>query len=520
MRRFFVGLAITAMLGVVPCQARGNDRQISQAIVKSLQAEQKSGKLKGFDIDLEVENGTVYLKGTVASEEQEQLALDIARRVEDVRQVYNELSIKPLGERDEMPTAARVLRKVTGTSTPEPNEIDDSESAAEAIDSRVHSVSSQATNESSGRGTRRPDSNAASRELAARIIERLKEEKAAGKLKGFSLDVEVDNGVAWLSGKVATPEQQNSILETVRRVPGVKQVVNGLSVTRATSTPSAIAQQVIAHLQEKKSSGELKDFSIDVEVDQGVVWLSGNAANDQQLQLILDTARYVPGVSKVVNDISIPGRIARAKPADGAMLSAQQAVARSSSPTEAKGRITPPQPLPLEDGPIGSAVAGSAISEPRNQASAMPAGNPAAQQAPNGRQVIQYVWVPAGQAPGQAASQNQTPLAFAPARPANYTDGGGMGGMPAGQPMPLNPSTPGSGIAAARFDHPQMPQYAWPSYAPYPNYGAVTYPKQYSPMAWPYIGPFYPYPQVPLGWRKVELKWKDGWWQLDFKDRH
>ena len=50
-----------------------------------------------------------------------------------------------------------------------------------------------------------------------------------------------------------------------------------------------------------------------------------------------------------------------------------------------------------------------------------------------------------------------------------------------------------------------MPGYAWPSYAAYPNYAAVTYPKQYSPTAWPYIGPFYPYPQVPLGWRKVTL---------------
>ena len=27
---------------------------------------------------------------------------------------------------------------------------------------------------------------------------------------------------------------------------------------------------------------------------------------------------------------------------------------------------------------------------------------------------------------------------------------------------------------------------------------------------------FYPYPQVPLGWRKVTLEWDDGWWHLDF----
>ena len=50
------------------------------------------------------------------------------------------------------------------------------------------------------------------------------------------------------------------------------------------------------------------------------------------------------------------------------------------------------------------------------------------------------------------------------------------------------------------------------------NYAAVTYPRQYSATAWPYIGPFYPYPQVPLGWRKVTLQWDDGWWMLDFKD--
>ncbi|MGI9517173.1 MAG: hypothetical protein ACR2NP_09015 [Pirellulaceae bacterium] len=31
--------------------------------------------------------------------------------------------------------------------------------------------------------------------------------------------------------------------------------------------------------------------------------------------------------------------------------------------------------------------------------------------------------------------------------------------------------------------------------------------------------PFYPYPQVPLGWRKATLEWDDGWWYLDFGGR-
>ena len=90
----------------------------------------------------------------------------------------------------------------------------------------------------------------------------------------------------------------------------------------------------------------------------------------------------------------------------------------------------------------------------------------------------------------------------------------------AGPPASVLAPVGGSGVAQAAYDQPHMPNYAWPSYAASPNYAAVSYPKQYSPTAWPFIGPFYPYPQVPLGWRKVSLEWDDGWWFLDFQDRN
>ncbi len=87
-------------------------------------------------------------------------------------------------------------------------------------------------------------------------------------------------------------------------------------------------------------------------------------------------------------------------------------------------------------------------------------------------------------------------------------------------PMPAYLPTSHAGTAPTTYDQPHMPNHSWPSYAAYPNYAGLTYPKQYSPTAWPYIGPFYPYPQVPLGWRKVTLEWDDGWWFLDFDDTH
>ncbi len=69
---------------------------------------------------------------------------------------------------------------------------------------------------------------------------------------------------------------------------------------------------------------------------------------------------------------------------------------------------------------------------------------------------------------------------------------------PAPSPYALNP--------------PKMPPYAWPTYAPYNNYSRVGYPTAYPYNAWPFIGPIYPFPKVPLGWRKVQLEWDDGYW--------
>ena len=65
-----------------------------------------------------------------------------------------------------------------------------------------------------------------------------------------------------------------------------------------------------------------------------------------------------------------------------------------------------------------------------------------------------------------------------------------------------------------------MPNYAWPSYAPAGNFSAVGYPTVYPWQAWPNIGPFYPYPEVPLDWRAVTLRWDDGLWWLDFKKHY
>ncbi len=69
---------------------------------------------------------------------------------------------------------------------------------------------------------------------------------------------------------------------------------------------------------------------------------------------------------------------------------------------------------------------------------------------------------------------------------------------------------PGMGPAV---QPPPLPPYAWPTVAPYNNFSRVATPTLYPYEAFPFIGPVYPFPKVPLGWRAVSLRWQDGhWW--------
>jgi len=96
---------------------------------------------------------------------------------------------------------------------------------------------------------------------------------------------------------------------------------------------------------------------------------------------------------------------------------------------------------------------------------------------------------------------------------------GAISSAPAYDGGPL-PEGPAGGPGASAGAVPGRPNYAWPSYAPYPNYSAVGYPTVYPWQAWPNIGPPHPYPEVPLDWRAVTLRWDDGLWWLDFKKHY
>ena len=187
-----------------------------------------------------------------------------------------------------------------------------------------------------------------------------------------------------------------------------------------------------------------------------------------------------------------------------------QATAEVPAPKAAQAQPTP-ESVSIPTPTINGTVAGFATAETNPIGTGL-----TAQTVPQQTQFI----------PRTAATRAQQPVPFArsqairtaqlprrrPVAQVNFNQ------AQAASPVQMGMGAPG-GIAQANFDQPQLPGYSWPSYSAHPNYAAVTYPNQYSATAWPYIGPFYPYPQVPLGWRKVTLEWDDGWWFLDFKSK-
>lgn len=310
-----------------------------------------------------------------------------------------------------------------------------------------------------------------------------------------------------------------------------------------------------------RDSGALSGYRVNVKSKSGTVWLEGRVADQQQLAAAVGITEATPGVERVVNRLTITpadaaettggfGMPASAWNMAGLPGSAPKAAPRTTAATVEPAAVASPvsNPLSAVSGLFfagGSRAASASAGQVRLTQATQPvgqmnrnatakarpmnpprqAGSPRTAMRTSGYGDAMVLPAPGGydgplvdgqMVPGTMQySEGYAPGGMAPGGYAGGPGGPGMGG-----PMPMAGTGMGMPPVPMRADGPNMPNYAWPSYAAYPNYAGLQYPTQYSPTAWPYIGPFYPYPQVPLGWRRVSLEWDDGWWWLDFDDRH
>ncbi|MCL2004648.1 MAG: BON domain-containing protein [Planctomycetaceae bacterium] len=228
------------------------------------------------------------------------------------------------------------------------------------------------------------------------------------------------------------------------------------------------------------------DADINVAYQGGQVGLAGEAVSQDQRRQIAEYVQNIPGVNVTVVSNEIQVAAAKAAAAMQAQLPARR------PPVAA---LTDPAPIPSRT-PAPAARQGQPVQAPQTgPGAALP------------QYTQQHYPAAYGVHPGQH------PAVGAPFAPVQHA-------MPA-QPMQQHPAPHQQahhGQMAGQYHQAHLPEYAWPAYANYPNYAQVSYPRAYSPQAWPYIGPFYPYPQVPMDWRKVTLEFNNGNWWLDFDD--
>ena len=334
----------------------------------------------------------------------------------------------------------------------------------------------------------------ANQQLADAVAENLR----AASVSGTGVMIDVQGGVCRLSGEVATAKMKDLADWAAAQVEGVTEVENVLTVAAvapviaaggpmevlptidpayngtmgdgmiepvAATAPAAAApagesnQAVVQRIAAAVQASGLSGYDMEIRFKDGACTLDGEVADSGQIAAAVAAAKGVNGVGMVANNLT----------------------------------VLPPAPVRTAAAP--AAAAGTPESLTRQQVAMR-------------RAMMQRQAYLTGQIPPGAM-----PRARGMVRPASQA-------LPApGCPPAANPAAPAALGAGAVYNQANLPNYAWPGYAQHPNYAAVTYPKDYSASAWPYIGPFYPYPQVPLGWREVELEWDDGQWYLDFHDR-
>lgn len=126
------------------------------------------------------------------------------------------------------------------------------------------------------------------------------------ELQPYSLQVDVSAGRVDLRGKVASGDRKWRIESIVRRVPGVREVRNMLTVgyvnTRYTDElDRKVCEAAMGHLDRLV----LQDYNVELDCQGGTVTITGTVGNQKEIYAIGDEVLRAQGVSKVINHLRL-----------------------------------------------------------------------------------------------------------------------------------------------------------------------------------------------------------------------
>jgi len=384
----------------------------------------------------------------------------------------------------------------------------------------------------------RPQSRTAERQANQQKAEQVAQALKQARLNGYDLEVEVRGDIVKLDGKVRDVTHRALAERVSKQVTGINRIQNNLKYV-----PSGNIQQTAA----KYTDNSLRPATYNV--------VEGAERSVEQVHFQKPGKR----TSTAKKPTYRPQRTVTKRPSAPKAAepwAAPKAVAPAPAPPVAAKPTPKEKPIVQTTASVPAPTIPAAPAGPNNQEVAQNIANSIEQVGVEGYNIViryengvaklegdvpsanqvQAAGFAASKVPGVGKVQNDlkvsSPIAQTAFNGTAQMHPAQMAPAPMGQVYPasmmmapgMNPGmggpTPSPIAGAGNYSNPQLPQHAWPAYAQYPNSAAVQYPKQHSASAFPYIGPFYPYPQVPLGWREVSLQWDDGYWQLDFEEKH
>ena len=259
-----IATATASVLSMSPLAAHADDGDLTEARQEGSiwTAITLNRHLNPFTIDVDVENGVATLTGDVESDVDRDLAEQVAKDIEGIQRVDNQLQVNPDAERKERtdgnPSLSTSFSNATTTAT-----------------------------------------------IKSKLLWN-------SNTEGLDIDVTTNNGVVTLSGTAQSDAAKDLAGMLAKDTDGVHRVDNEIRVN-ADATAAAKAQNAADDAGEAISdawitskikssyllSSNLSGLDISVDTKNGVVALSGTVMSSEEKDLAIQTAENIKGVKEV-----------------------------------------------------------------------------------------------------------------------------------------------------------------------------------------------------------------------------
>jgi len=342
-----IALAAALLFGAAPSALamRQPDAWITTKVKIALLTEQG---VAATHIDVDTVDGLVTLHGRVASDAEAAHALDLARGVDGVRDVRSLLQVVPEAAKQQSAVPDAELRTRVASALKADPALADSHVTVDSVTDGVVLLGGTAQtlgdhhraidDASRVDGVRRVSSQIRSPDKLAddELWHSAKPgsgEIAAAKQKitdlwitsdaklrllassdtpAYDINVDTRDGSVTLFGRVDSAQAKQKAADEVRKVDGVRNVVNDLQVVspatreRVARTDEALDKSIEDRLQARAGTA---GSDVSVEVSGGVARLTGHVDSQSEHLTVLGIARSTAGVTRVIDDVEVRSRV-------------------------------------------------------------------------------------------------------------------------------------------------------------------------------------------------------------------